>query len=140
MEKRVRKRTLVFVVFMAAFFVLLLFLTYYSKVVYFKKLPRITTVMPERTETYQNGRFLYVVPEQAVLKEPNTGKLFLYTARNYNDILGERCLVTKILIRVEEKLDEGKVLVDGIVREEPIIIEGLEELWDGKAVLLKELD
>lgn len=140
MWKQIQKRTLFFVVFLVFFLILLLSLTYYSRVAYFEGLPLVETVMPERTEEFKNGRYLYVIPQQAVQQEENTGKLFIYTARNYKDVLGERNLVTRILIRVEQQLEDEMVLIDGIVREEPVIIEGIEMFCDGQSVLLKETD
>lgn len=140
MWKRIQKRTLFFVGFMILFFLLLLFLTWYSHVAYFRGLPVVVTVMPERTEAYENGRYLYRIPREAVQREEDSGKLFIYTARNYRDILGERNLVTKIPIRVEQEPEGDMVLVDGIVREEPVITEGMDMLYEGQSVLQKETD
>lgn len=140
MGRYIKKKTLLFAGFMLSFLSLLLFLTYYSHVTYFKDLPLVSAVMPERTEEYENGRYLYVIPDRAVQKEEDTGKLYIYTARTYRDILGERDIVTKILIHVEKKLDENMVLVDGIVKEEPVITEDMELLYEGQAVLRKDTE
>ena len=140
MRKKIQNRTLLFCGFMISFFLLLVFLTYYSHVTYYKKLPLVVTVMPERTELYSNGRYLYKIPEQSVQKEEDTGKLFIYTAREYQDILGERYLVTKILISVKERMNGNMVLVDGIVREEPVITETLSSLYENQAVLRKGIE
>lgn len=141
-QKNVQKRTLVFVGFMLGFLILLIGLTYYSHVAYFERLPRVVTVMPEQSDVYQNGRYLYIVPEQAVQEVVIEGKLivFVYTARYYSDILGERNLVTMIQVREEEKLENGMVIVDGIVRLEPVITEGQELLYSGQAVLLQDTE
>lgn len=138
MRIRLRKRTTVFIGFMSVFVLLLLFLTYYSQVAYYKSLPRVVTMMPERTEYYKNGRYLYIISERAVQKDPDTGKMFIYTARHYRDILGERYIITEIVIRIEEKMEGERVLIDGIVMEEPVVTERAEQFYNGQPVLVEE--
>lgn len=140
MEKGVKKRTGIFVGFMSVFFLALLYLTYYSHVAYLKRLPVVESVMPERTEEYVNGRYLYIIPEQAVQRAEDSSKLFIYTTRDHKDILGQRCLVTTVQIHVKAELDGDRVLVDGIIREEPVITEDLESLYEGQAVLQKDME
>lgn len=127
-------RTKVFVGFLAGFFLLLLALTFYSRAVYQRNLPRVETQMPVRSEYQENGRYLYWVSEKALQREPNRNQWFLYTAREYRDVLGERSLVTKIQVSVRKK-EGGQVLVDGILREEPVLVEGFDAVTEGKAVL-----
>lgn len=140
MLRRIRKKTLFFIGFMIFFFMLLLYLTYYSHVAYFEGLPLVSTVMPERTGEYANGRYLYVIPAEAVQEDKDNNKLYIYTARSYRDILGERSLVTTIVIYVKEELDKDRVVVDGIVREEPVITENFDVLYEGQAVLEKGME
>ncbi len=92
--------------------------------------------MPERSEYYENGRFLYYVPTCAVQRDTE-GNDFIYTAREYEDVLGQRNIVTKILIRVIET-KEDKTLIDGIVQEEPIITEDASVYMPLQPVLIEE--
>lgn len=137
MREKMRRRTRWFLGFMFGFFLLLLFLTFYSHVAYRRGLPRVATVMPVRTQTYENGRYLYQIPQKALQKSPNDNQWVIYTARSYQDVLGERCLVTKIKVRIRQE-ENGMALVDGIVKEEPVITEDIGQLKDGEAVMPKE--
>lgn len=135
--KGMERKTVVFVVFMLGFLGMLLYFTYYSRILYVKNLPTVVTVMPERSEYYENGRFLYYVSTCAVQRDTE-GKDFIYTAREYEDVLGQRNIVTKILIRVIET-KEDKTLIDGIVQEEPIITEDASLYMPLQPVLLEKV-
>lgn len=136
MYKGVRKKTIFFVAFMLGFLFMLLYFTYYSRILYVKKLPFVVTEMPERTEQYEQGRYLYYVPNSAVQRD-DEGKHFICTARDYEDILGKRKIVTKIVIRVMET-EGSKSLIDGMVREEPVITKDAVLYMAGQSVLMQE--
>lgn len=138
MREKMQSRTKWFLGFMLAFFLLLLFLTFYSHVAYRRGLPRVATVMPVRTENYENGRYLYQIPQKALQKSPSDNQWVIYTARSYQDVLGERCLVTKIKVRIRQE-ENGIALVDGIVKEEPVITEDIGQLKDGEAVIIRDI-
>lgn len=141
MEEKVHKnkqslKTRIFIVFMVLFFGLAGFMTYYSQIVYTRLLPRVGTVMPERTERDSNGRLLYLVPEDCVRVDNMNGR-YLLTARYSLDVLGERYLAARIDIWVVEKGTDGMVLVDGIIQEEPIIAGTESGIEKGDAVTIE---
>lgn len=131
--KKLSKKTVIFVSFMVLFFALAGYLTYYSKVVYLKNLPEFEMVKPQLAEEYHNGRETYYIPEKALHKDEMTGKYYIFVARHTKDFLGERYLVVHLNVWMLEKKD-GKVRVDGIVWEEPILIVEKGEVQVGQAV------
>lgn len=139
MEKRMKRSGSIFGGFISIFFLILLYLTYYSHIAYLKSLLVVESVMPKRTEEFINGRYLYIIPEQAVWRTDDSNSFFIYTLREHKDIFGQRNLVTVVQIYVKKELSGGRVLVDGIIREEPVIMENLEALYEGQEVLQKNM-
>lgn len=120
MKNRMERRTTVFLAFMIVFFGMTGYLTYYSRVVYLGNLPAVTVIMPERTGDLKNGRYTYVVPEDSIKVDP-MGKTYILTARYQTDIIGERYLATRIDVWVLERRDDNMAIIDGMVREEPVL-------------------
>lgn len=122
MKKKMSPKTVTFILFMLAFWGVTVFFTYASQIAYRKNLPRVSVIMPVRTENMENGRYQYTVMEDAV-RTDQFGKEFLLAARFQKDILGERYRTVRIDIRIKERNSDKTVLVDGIVREEGIVME-----------------
>lgn len=133
-KHKLSPRTITFITFMILFFLTTGYLTYYSNVVYLRKLPRTETVMPEWTGEYHNGREVYLVPEESV-HEKAMGRYIVYTARLISDELGERYRVEEVYVYVLGKADDGRMIVSGIVWEEAVITQGYEGMKKGDAVL-----
>jgi hypothetical protein len=122
---------------MGLFFGLTVFLTYYSKVVYLRNLPAVAAAMPERTGEMKNGRYTYIVPETAIHMDIMR-KTYVLTARYQADIMGERHLAVRVDVWVLERRKDGTALVDGIVREEPVLTDTGDRISAGAAVKLEK--
>lgn len=133
--RKVNRRTLAFLIFMGIYFINTIFFTYYSKVVYVRMLPVVETVMPEGTGERHNGRLIYKVPEQSIHTASDGGS-FILTARYQTDLMGEQYCIKRIDVWVLER-ENGVAVVDGIVREEPIVLSSDKEYWIGSVVRLK---
>lgn len=132
--KRLQRRTVIFLVFMGLFFALAGYLTYYSGVVYLNQLPEVDMQLPERTGQYANGRMTYYVPQTAIHQDPDTGKNYILAARYTRDVLGERYLAVRINVWILDKTGEQMAEVDGIVWEEPVLLDTGDTIQDGDAL------
>lgn len=136
MRKQIRLGTLIFMIFMAVFFGGTAFLTYYSNVVCKRSLPVVETVMPEAQAEPINGKTLYNVPENAILRD-SRNQPYLLVVRYENDILGERFYTAAVHVWLKGQTGDGMVLVEGIVREEPVVVAQEPGLTAGMEVQAK---
>lgn len=127
---RDKKRTVSFLVFLSVFFLLTGLLTFYSGKVYLRTLPKVDTVMPECSGLYKDGRMTYWVPGEAVHRK-DAGTYYVHAARYTRDDLGQRYQLQEVAVWILERSADGKVLVDGIIWEEPIVIHGEKGLCAG---------
>lgn len=135
-KKHMKIRTLIFLLFMTAFFGVAGFMTYYSKVTFLRNLPVADIVDPVRTETMRHGHYTYLVPQQALRIDENY-KTYLLAARFQSDILGERYIATKIYVWVLEKRDDGFAMIEGIVREEPVLTGDNASIKSGTSIAVR---
>lgn len=131
-------RTKIFLTFMLVFFSITAYLTYYSKVVYLRELPKAETVMPELVENEKkNGKYLYVIPKEAVSVDSQY-RTYILTARFEQDIMGARYHAYQVHVWIEEERTDGTAVVEGIIREEPVIVRADKPIGKGSAIALKE--
>lgn len=135
--KGVDGRTILFLTFMFCFFVGTAYLTYYAKVVCLRELPQVETVMPEPVGEGEHGRFLYAVPEKAVLSDAQN-RPYLLTARYSRDIMGERYEVYQVHVWILKREEDDRVIVEGIVREEAVIVNSDKPISAGSVVRMSE--
>lgn len=133
-------RTKIFLSFLLIFFACTAYLTYYSKVVYLRELPKVEAVMPELVEGEEaNGRYLYVIPKEAILVDASF-KPYILTARLYHDIMGQRYRAYRVHVWIKEEREDGNAVVEGIIRMEPVIVRSDKPVCEGSAVALAEPD
>lgn len=112
-------------------------MTYYSKVVFIRNLPVVDTVDPKRTGDMKNGRYTYLVPQDS-LHIDNTHKTYLLTARYQSDILGQRYMAVKIDVWVLTKQKDGMAVIDGMVREEPVLTGTGDTIKNGDSIAVMD--
>lgn len=138
MKRKWDKKTIIFLCFMILFFLTAAYLTYYSGEVYLKNLPKVVTQMPEASGEYLNGRMTYFVPAEAIHKDITNGNFYVLTARYTQDVLGERYVAVRTNVWIVEETKEGRVRVDGIVWEEPILVGTGDTIMPGDAIFYQK--
>lgn len=136
MRKQIRLGTFIFLIFMTVFLGGTAYLTYYSNVVFEQNLPVVGSVMPEAQAEPINGKTLYKVPENAILRD-SRNQPYLLVVRFENDILGERYYTAAVHVWLKGQTGDGMILVEGIVREEPVVVAPEPGLTAGMEVLAK---
>lgn len=132
-KRTISLRTVIFLTFMIVFFGTTGYLTYYSKNFYLENLPIVNTAMPERMEVNENGRYSYLISGESIHTDP-FNNTYVLAARHISDLMGERFLAVKIEIWILEEQEDGRVLIDGIVQEEPILVGTGDTIKDGMSI------